>query len=238
MNIEEQKHPSKNCPLFWWTYDTRKTPWKQLHYGHLVTDIWWERRTSETAFFQKSAGLFHCSLRNKEALFTSLGFSARFHTHTHMFNIYIQKTCKYESQSKHWVQHGNPFKIWCCHVAFANGDTFLGELSNLGDHMTWPFICNGYCYTKYQGKERAKHIHPTTIYILYIYILIWGIYENMLNLQLVCSIFCQNTLPNFAAAFKYIFSKKANSTLRPRSRACFVSSAPSHQACNSSKVPR
>lgn len=160
MNIEEQKHRSKNCPLFWWTYDTRKTSWKQLHYK----------------------------------------------------NSLICQYVNMESQSKHGAQHGNPskpIKIWCCHGAFANGDTFLGELSNLGDHMT--------CI---HAKNMDKH----------------GAY--MFNLQLVCCIFCQNTLPNFAAAFKYIFSKKANSTLRPRSRACFVSSAPSHQACNSSKVPR
>lgn len=102
-----------------------------------TTDIWWDRRTSETAFFQKSAGLFHCSLWNREALFTS--------------TMATRQT------------HSNPIKIWCCHVAFADGDTFLGELSNLGDHMTWPFIRIGYCYTKYQGKEHAKHIHPTTI---------------------------------------------------------------------------
>lgn len=135
----------------------------RLLWFHKVTDIWWDRHKLHqkqlSSRNQRLCSIVRCETEKHCLLLLGL----RAVSHTHMFNIYIQKTCKYESQSKHWVQHGNPIKIWCCHVAFANGDTFLGELSNLGDHMTWPFICNGYCYTKYQGKERAKHIHPTTI---------------------------------------------------------------------------
>lgn len=150
-------------------------------HGHLVGEAY--IRNSFLPEISRSVPLFVAKQRSTVYFFRV--FRAVSHTHTHMFNIYIQKTCKYESQSKHWVQHGNPFKIWCCHVAFANGDTFLGELSNLGDHMTWPFICNGYCYTKYQGKERAKHIHPTTIYI-YIIIYWYGAYMRTCS---ICNLF-------------------------------------------------